>query len=105
MNQSNCIVAQSGGPTVAINASLAGVIAGVKSSEKYDICYGAVNGILGILNENYLNLSDIFADDANLENLRPHLPCILAHAATSSLITRMMIHHMYTSSTSSISFL
>ena len=48
MNQSNCIVAQSGGPTVAINASLAGVIAGVKSSEKYDICYGAVNGILGL---------------------------------------------------------
>lgn len=48
MNQSNCIVAQSGGPTVAINASLAGVIAGVKSSEKYDICYGAVNGILGM---------------------------------------------------------
>lgn len=70
MNQSNCIVAQSGGPTVAINASLAGVIAGVKSSEKYDICYGAVNGILGILNENYLNLSDIFADDANLEKLK-----------------------------------
>lgn len=33
MNQSNCIVAQSGGPTVAINASLAGVISGVKSSE------------------------------------------------------------------------
>lgn len=31
MNQSNCIVAQSGGPTVAINASLAGVIAGVKA--------------------------------------------------------------------------
>ena len=26
MNQSNCIVAQSGGPTVAINASLAGVL-------------------------------------------------------------------------------
>ena len=70
MNQSNCIVAQSGGPTVAINASLAGVISGVKSSEKYDICYGAVNGILGILNENYLNLSDIFADDANLEKLK-----------------------------------
>ena len=40
---------------VAINASIAGVIAGVKSSETYDICYGAVNGILGILNENYLN--------------------------------------------------
>ena len=104
MNQSNCIVAQSGGPTVAINASLAGVIAGVKSSEKYDICYGAVNGILGILNENYLNLSDIFADDANLEKLKTTPAMYLAHAATNSLITRMMIHHMYTSSTSSISF-
>lgn len=105
MNQSNCIVAQSGGPTVAINASLAGVISGVKSSEKYDICYGAVNGILGILNENYLNLSDIFADDANLEKLKTTPAMYLAHAAINSLITRMMIHHMYTSSTSSISFL
>lgn len=31
----NCIVAQSGGPTVAINASLAGVIDGVKKSNKF----------------------------------------------------------------------
>lgn len=30
MNQSNCMVAQSGGPTAAINASLAGVISGIK---------------------------------------------------------------------------
>ena len=51
MNQSNCMVAQSGGPTAAINASLAGVISGIKKSGKYDTCYGAINGILGILNE------------------------------------------------------
>ena len=38
MNQSNCMVAQSGGPTSAINASLAGVISGVTKSGKYDIC-------------------------------------------------------------------
>ena len=37
MNQSNCMVAQSGGPTSAINASLAGVISGVTKSGKYDI--------------------------------------------------------------------
>lgn len=30
------MVAQSGGPTAAINASLAGVIDGVMKSEKYD---------------------------------------------------------------------
>lgn len=70
MNQSNCIVAQSGGPTVAINASLAGVISGVMNSSEYDICYGSINGILGILNENYLNLTEIFADEADLQKLK-----------------------------------
>ena len=64
MNQSNCMVAQSGGPTVAINASLAGVIQGVMDSDQYNICYGAVNGVLGILNENYLNLTGIVSEDA-----------------------------------------
>lgn len=70
MNQSNCIVAQSGGPTVAINASLAGVISGVMNSSEYDICYGSINGILGILNENYLNLTDIFSDEENMQRLK-----------------------------------
>lgn len=70
MNQSNCMVAQSGGPTVAINASLAGVIAGVRQSCKYDVCYGAINGILGILNERYLNLTEVVNDDEKLERLK-----------------------------------
>lgn len=69
MNQSNCMVAQSGGPTSAINASLAGVISGIKNSQVYDTCYGAVNGILGILNENYLNLSEVFAEDDIINQL------------------------------------
>lgn len=63
MSQNNCMVAQSGGPTVAINASLAGVIQGVLDSTEYDICYGAVNGILGILNENYINLTQRIQED------------------------------------------
>lgn len=58
----NCIVAQSGGPTVAINASLAGVISGVLNSQEYDIVYGSLNGITGILNNRLLNLSEIFAE-------------------------------------------
>ena len=69
MNQSNCMVAQSGGPTSAINASLAGVISGVTKSGKYDICYGAINGILGILNENYLNLSESVENEEKLTRL------------------------------------
>ena len=64
----NCMVAQSGGPTVAINASLAGVIKGAAGC--YGTVYGSVNGILGILNEHYLNLSEIMeADDNALERL------------------------------------
>ena len=70
MNQSNCMVAQSGGPTVAINASLAGVINGVMRSGKYDTCYGSINGILGILNENYLNLTEMIDDEEKLERLK-----------------------------------
>lgn len=57
MSQKNCMVAQSGGPTVAINASLAGVIDGVMRSEMYDTVYGSLNGITGILNDNLLNLT------------------------------------------------
>lgn len=70
MNQSNCMVAQSGGPTVAINASLAGVIDGVMRSGKYATCYGSINGILGILNENYLNLTEMINDEEKLERLK-----------------------------------
>ena len=69
MSLGNCMVAQSGGPTSAINASLAGVIAGAKASGEYAICYGAVNGILGILNQNYLNLNEMIPDDDTLKKL------------------------------------
>lgn len=57
----NCIVAQSGGPTVAINASLAGVIHAAIGH--YGSVYGSVNGILGILNQHYLNLTELTTSD------------------------------------------
>lgn len=54
----NCIVAQSGGPTVAINASLAGVIDGVIKSDVFDKIYGSVHGIQGVIRNNFLDLTD-----------------------------------------------
>ena len=60
----NIIVAQSGGPTVAINASLAGVIEGALSS-KYDTIYGSINGITGIMDDNIINLSEVVKSDSN----------------------------------------
>lgn len=57
MSKKNVIVAQSGGPTVAINASLSGVVRQAIESDAYDTVYGSLNGILGILNEQYLDLT------------------------------------------------
>lgn len=70
MSQKNCMVAQSGGPTAAINASLAGVIAGVRESSMYDTVYGSLNGINGLLNEDYINLTKLMTQDPSyLERL------------------------------------
>jgi len=63
MSKKNIIVAQSGGPTVAINASLAGVVRQALESEAYETVYGAVNGVLGIINEQYLDLSAMANED------------------------------------------
>ena len=54
----NCIVAQSGGPTVAINASLAGVIQGVIDSDCFDKIYGSIHGIQGVFKKQFIDLTD-----------------------------------------------
>lgn len=58
MLQGNAIVGQSGGPTAAINATLAGVIFGAMQSSDIHTLYGARNGIEGVLKENLINLSE-----------------------------------------------
>lgn len=63
----NVIVAQSGGPTTAINASLAGVVRGAIESQKYDKVYGALHGISGVFAENFMDMSDF--DDEKLKLL------------------------------------
>ncbi|MCL2698468.1 MAG: 6-phosphofructokinase [Oscillospiraceae bacterium] len=52
----NIIVGQSGGPTVAINASLAGVIRGAMQRSEIGEIYGALNGIEGLLQRNIIDL-------------------------------------------------
>ena len=66
----NCLVAQSGGPTVAINSSLAGVISQALKSESIDKIYGARNGIQGVLNDHLVVLNDIFAQEENIKALK-----------------------------------
>ncbi len=54
----NLLVAQSGGPTAVINASVAGVITEAGRHECVEEIYGGLNGILGILNEELIDLGD-----------------------------------------------
>ena len=69
----NIAVAQSGGPTVAINASLMGVFEEALKSPRIDKIYGSLNGIEGIINENLVDLKTIInsKDDVELIKLTP----------------------------------
>ena len=54
----NLLVAQSGGPTAVINASVAGVIQEAGKHEWIEEIYGGLNGIQGILNEELIDLQE-----------------------------------------------
>lgn len=55
----NLLAAQSGGPTAAINATLAGIIEEAKKHSEIDNVYGAIHGIEGVLKENTIKLNSI----------------------------------------------
>lgn len=69
-NFMNIAAAQSGGPTCAINASLAGVFkAGIRSGAIGTV-YGSMNGIEGILKDDLIDLSELIRSDDDLDLLR-----------------------------------
>lgn len=51
------MVGQSGGPTAVINASVAGVVSEALNHECVEEVYGALNGVLGILQEDLIDLA------------------------------------------------
>ena len=65
----NIAIAQSGGPTAAINATLAGVFARAEKTEEVDEIYGALNGIEGILNDHLINLRHIIMNEEDKDLL------------------------------------
>lgn len=65
----NLLVAQSGGPTVAINATLVGVLQGVRASGKVDKVYGAKNGIEGAIGDNLIDLNELIKDTQAMDTL------------------------------------
>lgn len=65
----NVIVGQSGGPTAAINASLAGVYRTAKDRGANKV-YGMLHGIQGLLKEKYIDLSDHIKTELDAELLK-----------------------------------
>lgn len=52
------VVAQGGGPTAVINQTLVGIILEARKHAHVTKIYGAINGVSGIINENFIDLTD-----------------------------------------------
>ena len=65
----NVMIGQSGGPTAVINASLVGVFKTAKD-EGCKTVYGMRNGIEGLLEERYVDVSDYVKNDLDIELLK-----------------------------------
>lgn len=66
----NIAVAQSGGPTAAINSSLAGVFRRAAEIPEIGRIYGSINGIEGMINGNLTPLDSILTCDRDVELLK-----------------------------------
>ncbi|SCH50413.1 6-phosphofructokinase [Romboutsia sp. 1001713B170207_170306_H8] len=65
----NILVAQSGGPTSAINATVAGIVEMAKISGNINKIYGAKNGIQGVIEESFIELNEILKDTSDVDLL------------------------------------
>ena len=71
----NAVVGQSGGPTAAINATLAGVIRGaLERTDAIKTLYGMRNGVEGLLREDFIDLTAFFSADTSKITTLEHTP-------------------------------
>lgn len=78
------LVGQSGGPTAAINATLAGVIKGcIENPDAITKLYGMRNGIEGFIAERTIDLSEIFESEKGVANEKKL--CLLSQTPAAAL--------------------
>lgn len=65
------VVAQGGGPTAVINQSLTGVVLEARKYDWIDRVYGAVHGIQGIVNEDFVDLTQATAHNLEMVAMTP----------------------------------
>ena len=67
----NCVIAQSGGPTSVINSSVMGLLSKNNETRYFDTVYAGINGIEGILKEDFYDLNQL--SDAEIQRIK-HTP-------------------------------
>lgn len=80
------VVAQGGGPTAVINESLVGIVLELRKFPQITKVYGAINGVEGIINENFIDLSQ-----ESVENLER----VAITPSSALLSTRIKPDHAY----------
>ncbi len=83
----NAVVGQSGGPTTAINATLAGVIAGAMECKSIGKIYGMRNGVEGLLEERLIDLNEIFENNTDKLELLKTTPAAALGSCRKKLPT------------------
>ena len=68
---SKCLVAQSGGPSSVINATVAGIVKANQMNPLYDRVLGGLNGIEGILQERFVDLTDMSDEEHRILRQTP----------------------------------
>ena len=66
----NIAVAQPGGPTCAINASLVGVFIEALKTKEIGAVFGSINGIEGVINDNFIDLKRFITSNEDIELLK-----------------------------------
>ena len=72
----NIIIGQSGGPTAVINSSLAGAIEYALQSDEVGKVYGMVNGIEGLMQDQIIDLGEMFRPFPHELNRLKHSPAM-----------------------------
>lgn len=100
----NVVVAQSGGPTAVINASLLGVYRAARQWSEVETVYGSLNGIEGILRDNLVDLNELLhtaeqqqllrqTPSAALRSCRYKLPSVESDPAVYEQIRKTLEKH------------
>ena len=84
--EGKAVIAQGGGPTAVINESLVGVVLELRKFPQITKVYGAINGVEGIINEDFIDLSLESVD--NLER-------VAVTPSSALLSTRIKPDHAY----------